>query len=151
MARFHPMNSAALLGFLVLGLLLGPSTARAAEILVIKADRVHTATRGTIEHGVIVIENGKIVRIGTGLATPAGAREIAAKVVIPGLIDLHSHMGVYAMPLVEENYDGNEATNPVTPQARAFEGFNFDDLSIPPDGAPDHIKRQRPCLFLRVF
>lgn len=132
MARFKPMTSVAPRLLLVLGLLLSPLPGMAADVLVIKAERIHTATKGTIERGVIVIENGKIVRIGTGLATPAGAREIAAKVVIPGLIDMHSHMGVYAIPLVEENYDGNEATNPVTPQARAFEGFNFDDLSIPP-------------------
>ena len=132
MARYYPKISDASRLVLVLALLLSPQRGAAADVLVIKADRIHTATKGTIERGVIVIENGKIVRIGAGLAAPAGAREIAAKVVIPGLIDMHSHMGVYGMPLVEENYDGNEATNPVTPQVRAFEGFNFDDLSIPP-------------------
>jgi imidazolonepropionase-like amidohydrolase len=132
MARLHPKISVALVILAVLAPALSPSRAAAADTLVVKADRIHTATNGTIEHGVIVIENGKIVRIGSGLPSPAGAREITAKVAIPGLVDLHSHMGVYAMPLVEENYDGNEATNPVTPQARAFEGFNFDDLSIPP-------------------
>lgn len=114
------------------GLLLNVRLGASPDILVIRAEKIHTATKGTIENGMIVIENGKIVKVGKDLASPRGAREVTAKVVIPGMIDMHSHIGVYGIPLVEENFDGNEATNPITPQVRALEGFNFDDLSIPP-------------------
>ncbi len=103
----------------------------APDQLVIRARKIYTAAAGTIENGVIVIENGKIARLGKDVPVPKGAREISADIVVPGFIDIHSHIGVYGIPAVEENYDGNEATNPVTPQVRAFEGFNFDDLSIP--------------------
>ena len=62
---------------------------------------------------------------------PRAPRSLTAVIVIPGLIDVHSHVGVYSVPVVEENYDGNEATNPVTPQVRALDSFNFDDPAIP--------------------
>jgi imidazolonepropionase-like amidohydrolase len=99
--------------------------------LVIRARKIYPATAGPIENGIIIIENGKITRLGKDVTIPKAAKEISADIVVPGFIDIHSHVGVYSIPAVEENYDGNEATNPVTPQVRAFEGFNFDDLSLP--------------------
>ncbi|MBN2206982.1 MAG: amidohydrolase family protein, partial [Candidatus Aminicenantes bacterium] len=55
---------------------------------------------------------------------------IEAEVVIPGLIDAHTHLGVYSVPNVQENEDGNEMTNPVTPQVRALDSFNFEDPAL---------------------
>jgi len=98
--------------------------------VVIRAKRIHTVTRGIIENGTIIIENGKISKLGTDLPVPKGAKVLTAVTVIPGLIDMHSHVGVYSVPVIEENYDGNEATNPVTPQVRALDSFNFDDPAI---------------------
>ena len=103
----------------------------APEMLVIKARKIHTAVNGTIDNGMIVIADGKIVQVGRDLPVPAGTRIIEADVVIPGLVDVHGHLGVYPVPVVEENLDGNEATNPVTPQVRALDSFNFDDPAIP--------------------
>jgi imidazolonepropionase-like amidohydrolase len=114
-----------------LGLAVSLSLSAAQGPLVVRARKIYTATAGTIENGVIVIENGKITGVGKAVPFPRGARELTADVVVPGFIDMHSHVGVYGIPAVEENFDGNEATNPVTPQVRAFEGFNFDDLSLP--------------------
>jgi imidazolonepropionase-like amidohydrolase len=99
--------------------------------LVIQAQRIYTVTRGIIENGTLVIENGKISRLGKDIPVPKGAKVLKAVTVIPGLVDMHSHVGVYSVPVVEENYDGNEATNPVTPQVRALDSFNFDDPAIP--------------------
>ena len=117
---------------LVFGLLLSSSLNAAPGMLVIKARKIYTAAQEVIENGMVLIENGKITKVGKNLPVPKGAQEITANVVIPGMIDIHSHMGVYSVPFVEENYDGNEATNPVTPQVRAIDGFNFEDLAIPP-------------------
>jgi imidazolonepropionase-like amidohydrolase len=103
--------------------------------LVIRAKKIYTVTEGIIEDGMILITNGKIAKAGKSFSVPEGTKEIVAEVVIPGLIDIHSHIGVYSVPVVRENFDGNEATNPVTPQARAFDGFNFDDPAIPPSRA----------------
>ena len=98
--------------------------------LLIKAKKIYTATQGTIEEGMILVKNGKIAKIGKDFAVPKNTREIKANVVIPGLIDIHTHLGVYSLPSVAENEDGNEMTNPVTPQVRALDSFNFEDPGI---------------------
>ena len=64
--------------------------------------------------GAVRIENGKVAEVGQTVAIPAGATVIDApgKWVTPGVIDIHSHLGVYPSPAVESNADGNEATGP---------------------------------------
>ncbi|MFC2165023.1 amidohydrolase family protein [Acidobacteriota bacterium] len=96
----------------------------------IKADKIYTATNGIINDGMILVQDGKIARVGKDFSVPKGTKFIQAHVVIPGLIDIHSHLGVYSIPLVQENSDGNEMTNPITPQVRALDSFNFDDPAI---------------------
>src|SRR5689334_11193252 len=75
-----------------------------------------TAAGPTIRNGSIAIVDGKIVAVGANVTAPAGATVIDGngKYVTPGIIDTHSHLGVYAAPGVQANSDGNEATNPVT-------------------------------------
>ncbi len=77
---------------------------------------VLTGTGTRIEGGDVLIENGRITAVGPSLSAPAGARVLDAggRWVTPGLIDVHSHLGVYASPGVHGQDDGNEATNPVT-------------------------------------
>lgn len=43
---------------------------------------------------------------------------------------MHTHLGVYSLPRVDENQDGNEMTDPVRPQVRALDSFNFDDPAL---------------------
>ena len=64
--------------------------------------------------------DGKIKNLGLDLEVE-GAREIDAtgKYVTPGIVDNHSHMGVYPAPGVRTSSDGNEATNPVTAEVWA--------------------------------
>ena len=64
--------------------------------------------------------DGKIKNLGVDLQVE-GAREIDAtgKYVTPGIVDNHSHMGVYPAPSVRTSSDGNEATNPVTAEVWA--------------------------------
>ena len=71
---------------------------------------------GMIENGSALFADGKIVEIGQNIAAPAGARTIdgTGKVLTPGIIDIHSHLGDYPSPGVQANSDGNEATSPVT-------------------------------------
>ena len=75
-----------------------------------------TATGEEIDGGVILMADGKITAIGKQVAVPAGAVVIdgKGKWVTPGVIDPHSHLGVYASPGVEAQSDGNEATDPNT-------------------------------------
>ena len=86
-----------------------PTAIRGATIL--------TATGQRIENGVIVFAEGKIVSVGgTDTPLPAGVTVIdgTGKWVTPGIIDAHSHLGVYPSPGVPSRSDGNEATDPVT-------------------------------------
>ena len=63
----------------------------------------------------LLLQDGRIAAIGPGLAAD-GAEIVDAqgRWVTPGLIDVHSHLGVYASPAVNAHQDGNEATDPVT-------------------------------------
>src|SRR6266480_3635962 len=75
-----------------------------------------TAGGPAIERGSILLQNGKIAAVGQSVTAPADALVIDAsgKWVTPGVIDTHSHLGVYAAPGIESLSDGNEATSPNT-------------------------------------
>ena len=95
-----------------------PSTYRPfpSRTTLIRNVTVMTAAGPTIQNGAVLLRDGKIAGVGANLAAPTDAVIIdgAGKFVTPGLIDTHSHLGVYAAPGVGANSDGNEATNPVT-------------------------------------
>ena len=82
---------------------------------------VLTATDKEIAHGDVLMQGGKITAVGTHLAAPAGGVVVdgKGKFVTPGIIDIHSHLGVYPSPSNEATSDGNEATRPTTPDVRS--------------------------------
>jgi imidazolonepropionase-like amidohydrolase len=106
------------LGVSVCGAESFPSTYRMPDTapLLIQGATVLTGTGERLEGADVLIVNGRIQAVGKGLAVPSGARSINAqgRWVTPGLIDIHSHLGVYASPGVSGLDDGNEATSPVT-------------------------------------
>ena len=69
----------------------------------------------------LLVREGKIIALGTNLDLDASVSLIDAKGqwVTPGLIDVHSHMGVYSAPGTANHSDGNEMTSPVTAQVWA--------------------------------
>ncbi|MFM9014339.1 MAG: amidohydrolase, partial [Gemmatimonadota bacterium] len=77
---------------------------------------IFTATGPLIRNGAVLMQNGKIAAIGQSITAPANAVVIdgEGKFVTPGLIDTHSHLGVYPAPGTAAHSDGNEATAPVT-------------------------------------
>jgi imidazolonepropionase-like amidohydrolase len=63
----------------------------------------------------VLIRDGKIAEVGTGLdAGDADIVDATGKWVTPGVIDVHSHLGVYPSPGTQSHSDGNEMTAPVT-------------------------------------
>jgi len=85
-------------------------------LTVIRHATVFTGDGQQINNGTVVFANGAIQAVGgPELASPAGATEIdgTGKFVTPGIIDIHSHLGVYPSPGVEANSDGNELTDPI--------------------------------------
>ena len=75
--------------------------------------------------GWVLLEDGKIAAMGEGVP-PACADVLDGEggVLTPGLIDIHSHLGLYEDGLGFEGADGNEDTDPVTPHLRAIDGIN---------------------------
>jgi imidazolonepropionase-like amidohydrolase len=92
--------------------------------VLIRNATILTGTGARIDGGDVLIAKGRIEAVGQTLEAPAGAQVIDAsgRWVTPGLIDVHSHMGVYASPGVLAHGDGNEATDPVTAQVWAEHG-----------------------------
>ena len=83
---------------------------------VIRNATILTAAGPVIANGSILLRDGKIAAVGTTVDAPADAVVVdgTGKFVTPGLIDTHSHLGVYAAPGGNALSDGNEATNPNT-------------------------------------
>lgn len=102
--------------------------------LALRGARIHTVSGPVIERGTLVIHKGKIVGVGPmdAVKIPAGAvvRELTGKTIIPGLVDTHSHIGIFSRPQVSANQDGNEMTGPVQPGLRAIDAINPDDPGI---------------------
>lgn len=79
--------------------------------------------------GMVIVKDGKITYAGKPIDLPAGATPINAEGgwLVPGFVDPHSHMGVYPFPGVEANSDGNEASDPITPQVRTLDAIHLED------------------------
>ncbi|XTR37755.1 amidohydrolase [Paraclostridium tenue] len=94
-------------------------------MLFIKNGVINTVTNGII-HGDILIENGKIIEIGTNISHPQDAQVIDANgnQVYPGFIDAHTHLGLWEDGMGFEGADGNEETDPITPHLNPIDGIN---------------------------
>ena len=106
--------------------------AKAESWLLVRGGRVMTAAGPTLKRGDVLIRGGRIEAVGEYLEAPAGARTLDARDrwVTPGLIDPHSHLGVYPVPHSEANADGNESSSPFTPDVRALDAFWPQDPAI---------------------
>ena len=80
----------------------------------------------------IELKDGKIERIGRNLSNDSGSEEFDAEgmYITPGLIDAHSHIGLFNESMRWEGEDGNEEFDPVTPDMKAVDGINPFDISF---------------------
>jgi imidazolonepropionase-like amidohydrolase len=101
-----------------------PDVPPAPAAIVIQNATILTVSHGTIEHGSILIQNGKIAEVGQSVRTPKDALVIdgAGQFVMPGIIDCHSHIAV----------DGsvNEGSISVSSIVNIAEVLNPDDINI---------------------
>ena len=95
-------------------------------MIVIKNGLIKTMAGEDIENGQIIIEEGKIKSVGKNLKIPEDAQVIDASglMVTPGFIDGHCHIGMWEEGIGFEGEDGNEDTEPITPQLRAIDAIN---------------------------
>ncbi len=100
--------------------------------LILRGANVMTAAGPTQMGADILIREGKIEAVGRALEVPRGAGvvDLPGRWITPGLIDPHSHIGVYAQPSVPAHRDGNESSGPFKPEVRAEEGFWPQDPAI---------------------
>ena len=87
-----------------------------SENILIKNANIYDGEGNEFQGTDLLIQDRKIIAIGKDLPTTDDFKVIDAsnKWVTPGIIDIHSHMGVYPAPGVSTSSDGNEATSPVT-------------------------------------
>ncbi|MBS0483375.1 MAG: amidohydrolase [Proteobacteria bacterium] len=103
-----------------------PSTYRAypSHPTLITGVTVFDGKGAQIDNAAVLLRDGKIAAIGGALAdmdVPSDAVRIdgTGKFITPGIIDVHSHLGVYPSPAVQGHSDGNEMTSPTTPEVWA--------------------------------
>ena len=98
-------------------------------MIAITNGRLFTISHGTIREGTLLIDGGRLVAVGGGLQVPSGVQTLDASgcYVYPGLVDAHGHHGVYAEVSGPEGADGNEMTDPISPQVRALDSLNWFD------------------------
>jgi len=99
-------------------------------MLLLKNGEVHTPDK-TIKNCDILIDKGKIKKINPDIdAKGAEIFDVSGKVVTPGFIDAHCHVGIYEEAIGDPGADGNEMTDPITPHLRAIDAINPADLAF---------------------
>ena len=96
-------------------------------MLVVKGAKIYPVIGPVLEDGMILIsDEGKIKAIGQQFDIPAHAKvlDLTGKVIIPGLIDAHTHVGIWGDGEGTAGYDGNESVKPITGAIRAFDAVN---------------------------
>ncbi|MFO0930638.1 MAG: amidohydrolase family protein [Gemmataceae bacterium] len=128
MSRFAASFSSILL--LTISPLLYADTAE--RPMAFRGATVHPAVGPVIADGVVVVRGGKIVAVGGPDTTiPDGAQviDVRGKTIIPGLVDSHSHVGIYPRPSVPAHADGNGGPVPFSP-ASALDAIWPDDPGV---------------------
>ena len=100
---------------------LAPTTVEPEDVLLV-GGTVMPVSGPPIEGGWVLIQGGRITEVGQGESeAPEGVEviDVTGKFVTPGIIDTHSHLGVYAAPSNRAHSDGNEMTSPTTPHVDA--------------------------------
>lgn len=102
----------------------------AAAQTAIKADVVYTATGPALRNGIILINNGKIEKVGTDIKIPDGYRLLEAQAVTPGLIDARSVVGLSGALNISTDQDHVERSSPLQPDLRATDAYNPDEKLV---------------------
>jgi len=105
------------------------------NLVAITGGKLLTITHGTIEDGVVVLREGKIVAVGAASSTrvPKGAQVFDAHgmTVYPGLFDAETHLGLTEVEADENSNDLVEKSDEIEPQMRVVDAFHAETVRIP--------------------
>ena len=101
-------------------------------MIALKNGTLYTMEDGIIEHGTVLIENNKITAVGADVIIPADAQviDVEGRIVTPGFIDAHTHIGIDEEIHQPIGDDCNEMTEPNTAELRAMDAINYRDLAF---------------------
>ncbi len=100
--------------------------------IAVRGNTVHTMAGESIQDGVIIIRDGKIVAVGksSAIQIPPDAKVLTAQVVTPGLVDAHTAVGLSGSLNQNHDQDQFEKSNPVQPELRAIDAYNARELLV---------------------
>jgi len=110
------------------------SIAASAQTVVLKGGKLLTITHGTVDNGVVVMQNGKITAVGgPGTAIPAGAQviDVTGMTVYPGLIDAETHLGLTEIGAEAMTNDLVEPSDEIMPHMHVYDAFHAETELIP--------------------
>lgn len=100
---------------------------RNTGVIVFRGARVYPISGPPIEHGIVVVDGTRIAAVGAEgkVEIPRDAKvvDVTGKIIMPGIVDTHSHIGIGPAPSVPANNDVNEMTGPLEPQLRAMDAI----------------------------
>lgn len=96
----------------------------------IKADIIYTAAGAAIRNGIILVKDGKIQQVGSGISIPEGYTILEAKAVTPGLVDARSVVGFSGALNIPTDQDQVERSSPIQPELRAIDAYNPEEKLV---------------------
>lgn len=95
-------------------------------MLALKNATVFDGIGNVLENQTVLVEEGKFTNIGENLTIPESFEviDVEGKIVTPGLIDVHSHLGVAEEGIGADGVDTNETSSATTPEVRAIDAID---------------------------
>jgi imidazolonepropionase-like amidohydrolase len=100
--------------------------------IAVKGEKIYTMSGDVIVNGVILISDGKIVKVGSSdeIQIPDGYEIVEGKIVTPGLIDAHSVVGMSGIYNQKHDQDQLEKSDAIQPELRAVDAYNKDEALV---------------------